>query len=74
MIILSHVLPDPANLGSEKLHDLLVASINGVAAATIADVRAAFLHPKGGFDVVDLEPGQPVQRLVLDAGEVQAAQ
>jgi len=74
VIILSHVLPDPANLGYEKLHDLIVASINGVAVQTIDDVRTAFLHPTGGFDVVELQAGQPVGRVVLDAAEVQAAQ
>ena len=74
IIILSHVLPDPANLGYEKLHDLIVTSINGVAVQTIDDVRSAFRRPAGGFDVVELQAGQPVRRVVLDATEVEAAQ
>ncbi len=74
VIILSHVLPDPANLGYEKLRDLLVASINGVPVETINDVRSAFRHPAGAFDVVELQAGQRVRRLVLDAAQVEAAQ
>ena len=73
VIILSHVLPDPANLGYEKTRDLIVSAINGVAVQTIDDVRSAFLHPAGGFDVVELQAGQYVRRIVLDAAEVEAA-
>jgi hypothetical protein len=73
LVVMTRVLADPATLGYQDLRDLIVESINGVHLRSIADVRAAFEHTDGGFDVVTFAPGQGVSRIVLDAQEARAA-
>jgi hypothetical protein len=73
IVLLTSVLPDAANLGYEGLHDLIVERVNGRTIGRMADLRAAFAEPGGGFDVVELLPGQGRERVVLDAAEAAAA-
>jgi len=73
VVVLTRVLADPATLGYERVRDLVVESINGVKPRSLADVRGAFAHPAGAFDVVTFAPGQRVHRIVLDAREAAAA-
>jgi S1-C subfamily serine protease len=72
-VMLTQVLPDPANLGYQDLRDLIVTAVNGVRIGRLDEVGPAFEKPQGGFHVIDLLPGQRAQRIVLDAAEVQAA-
>ena len=72
-VLLSSVLPDAANLGYQELRDLIVERVNGRAVRSLADVRQAFASPAGGFHVVEFLAGQGTARVVLDAGEAQAA-
>ena len=73
IVLLTSVLPDAANLGYEGLHDLIVERVNGRTIGRMADLRAAFAEPRGGFHVVELLPGQGAERVVLDVAEAQAA-
>jgi S1-C subfamily serine protease len=73
LVLLSSVLPDPANLGYQDLRDLIVTGVNGISIGSLDDLRQAFAQPKGGFDVVEFLPGQGPSRIVLDAAEVEAA-
>jgi S1-C subfamily serine protease len=73
VVVLTQVLPDPANLGYERLRDVIVTSFNGVPVETIDSVRAAFRRPSGGFHVIELQAGQSVRRVVLDATQTDAA-
>jgi hypothetical protein len=73
IVLLSSVLPDPANLGYQELRDQIVERVNGHEVRTLADLRKAFAAPERGFQVVELLPGQPAARLVLDAKEAAAA-
>jgi S1-C subfamily serine protease len=72
-VVLTVVLPDPANLGYQELHDLIVDSVNGVRLRNLDDLRAALKQPVGPNQVVEFFPGQGVRRIVLDATEVEAA-
>jgi hypothetical protein len=73
IVLLSSVLPDTANLGYQELRDLIVERVNGSPVASLADLRRAFASPGGGFHVVEFVAGQAAARLVLDAGEAEAA-
>jgi hypothetical protein len=73
IVLLSSVLPDAANLGYQELRDLIVERVNGRAVSSLADLRQAFASPQGGFHVVEFLAGQGTARVVLDAGEAQAA-
>jgi hypothetical protein len=73
VVILSSVLPDAANLGYQELRDQIVERVNGRPIGSLADLRQAFASPQGGFHVVELLAGQAAARLVLDAGEAEAA-
>jgi hypothetical protein len=73
IVLLTSVLPDPANLGYQDLRDLIVSSINGVAIGDLDHLRKAFASPVGGFQVVEFLPGQAWCRIVLDAAEVKAS-
>lgn len=73
IVVLSSVLPDPANLGYQDLRDLIVDKVNGRVAGKLDDVREALRHPVGGFHVIEFVPGQGPGRIVLDAAEAEAA-
>ena len=72
-VVLTVVLPDPANLGYEELHDLIVESVNGVRLRNLADLRSALAKPVGPNHIIEFLPGQGARRIVLDVAEVEAA-
>jgi PDZ domain len=73
IILLSSVLPDPANLGFQDLRDLIVSRIDGRAIGSLDDVREAVRHPGGAFHVIELLPGQAAARVVIAVDEARAA-
>jgi S1-C subfamily serine protease len=73
-IVLTQVIPDPANLGYQELHDLIVDQVNGVHLRTLDDLRAALLKPTGNFQIIEFAAGQGPRRIALDAMEVAAAE
>jgi hypothetical protein len=74
MVVLSKVLPDAVNLGYAELGALLVSRVNGREIHGLTDLRAALAAPQGGFHIVEFEPGQGPERVVLDAAAAKAAQ
>jgi len=73
-VVLTSVLPDPANLGYQELRDLIVASVNGVPLKNLDDLRMALTKPVGRNHIIEFQPGQGVHRIVLDVDEVKAAE
>ena len=71
---LSGVLPDPINLGYQNDAMLVVDKVNGRRVATLAELMEALASPSDG-DVHRFEfmPGLSRQRLLLDAGGLDAA-
>lgn len=73
IVLLSSVLPDTANLGYERLRDLIVARVNGREVASLGELRDAFGVSVAGFHVIELVSGQGASRIVIDAAEAEAA-
>ncbi len=73
IILLSSVLPDAANLGYEGVRNVIVERVNGRTIGSMDDLREAFAHPEGRFHVVELLPGSPPERLVVDVAEAEGA-
>ena len=69
-VVLAQVLPTRANIGYERLRNLVVDEVNGMKIKTIADIPEALKSPVNGFDVFKFDPGQPVQQVVLDASQM----
>jgi hypothetical protein len=67
VVVLTSVLPDPANVGYQELHDLMVEQVNGIPVRNLADLRVAFTKPIGPNHIVEF------LRIVLDAVEFEAA-
>ena len=60
VVVLSHVLPTPTNLGYTGLSELVVKSFNGRAVGSVADiVEAAEQAPAGPHHVVEFEMNAP---------------
>ncbi len=72
-VLLSSVLPDPANLGYQDLRDAIVQRVNGRRIRSLADLRQAFAAPSGPYHVIELLPGQGVDRVVIDVREAEAS-
>ena len=69
-VVLTQVLPYPANIGYEGLRNLVVDEVNGLKIKQLSDILAALKSPIDGFDVFKFEPGESVQDVVLDASEI----
>ena len=72
-VVLSQVLPYPANIGYEGLRNTVIDEINGMKIRRISDIPTALQSPVGGFDVFKFESGESVREAVLDASEVDHA-
>lgn len=73
LVLLSNVLPDPANLGYQTARFLVVDRINGRLVSTLDDVAAALAAPQEGVHRVEFMKGESLQRLLLDAATLDAA-
>jgi hypothetical protein len=72
-VVLSQVLPYPANIGYESLRNMVVDEVNGLKIKRISDIMTALKSPINGFDVFKFEPGETVQQAVLDASQIDDA-
>ena len=60
VVVLSHVLPTPTNLGYTNLGELVVREFNGMAIASIADVlTASQLNPDSPHHILEFEMNAP---------------
>lgn len=73
LVVLSQVLPDVFNLGYQEYAFMIVDQINGQRIEVLRDVEAALQSPQEGFHVFEFLSGHGVRKLVLDAGELDAA-
>ncbi len=73
LVILTQVLPDPINIGYQDVRSLVVEKINGRVIRTLPDVQQALMTPADGVHRIEFFRGDNLQRLLLDAGELEAA-
>ncbi|MCC6232891.1 MAG: hypothetical protein IT580_09625 [Verrucomicrobiales bacterium] len=73
LVILTQVLPDPINIGYQDIRSLVVEKINGRVVRFLADVEEALKAPKDGVHVVEFFRGDNLQRVLLDATQLEAA-
>ncbi len=72
IVILSYVLPADINLGYQKLHQLVVKTVNGVEITGIKDMQQALMTENDSkFHVIEFEMDKPT--LVIPKDELQAA-
>ena len=69
-MIISRVLPDPANVGYDDVGNTIVIKANGRPIHSLAQFREAIKHPEGDFDVVRLLPGSGRGALIFDSREL----
>jgi S1-C subfamily serine protease len=72
-VVLSQVLPHPANAGYENLRNIVVDEVNGLKIKQISDIMTALKSPIGGFDIFKFDAGGSVEQVVLDASEMDQA-
>jgi len=73
VVLLSMVLPDPYNVGYQDFRYLPVHTINGKTITRFQDAVAALQQPQDGFHVIELDRGDWLQKVVLDANMAEAA-
>jgi S1-C subfamily serine protease len=73
ILLLSHVLPDPFNLGYHDLANLALADINGRPVDSVADAEEAFHHPVDGLHRIDFYPDDDRSQVVLEAAGFEEA-
>ena len=72
-MILSQVLPDMYNLGYQESRQLVVEKVNGQKVNYLSDLQRALKKPLSGFHLFEFMKGDTLQRMVLDAGALDAA-
>lgn len=73
LVVLSMVLPDPVNIGYQESRMLIVDKLNGKKINRLEDLIAAKALAQDGFHLLEFRPGDSLRRIVLDAGETDAA-
>src|SRR5690606_7182638 len=73
LVILSQVLPDPVNIGYQELRNLVVDTVNGRKVSRVSDLQAALAEPSNGVHRIEFLRGDSLQRILLDATQMEAA-
>jgi hypothetical protein len=73
IVVLSQVLPDILNVGYQDLRSLVLERINGQRISALRDVTPALERAVNGFHTFEFLKGESLQRLVLDAAQLDAA-
>ncbi len=73
MVILSQLLPDIINIGYQDARNLVVERVNGQKISYLSDLQQALQKPTSGFHIFEFLKGETLQRLVLDARELDTA-
>jgi hypothetical protein len=66
-------MPDAIYIGYQEAAMLVVDRVNGKVVATLADLMAALAEPKDGVHRFEFMKGHGLQRLLLDAADLDAA-
>jgi len=72
-VVLTQVLPFPANIGYESLRNVVIDEVNGLKIKQISDVMTALKSPINGFDIFKFDVGESAQEAVLDASQIDDA-
>ena len=73
LVVLSGVLPDPFNEGYRSHNNLIVARINHHSITRFSDLEKAFADPQDGFHLIEFTPGNPIDKIVLNASGMDLA-
>ena len=73
VVVLSQLLPDVINIGYQDARNLVVERVNGQKISHLRDLQQALKKPENGFHLFEFLKGDTLQRLVLDARELDAA-
>jgi hypothetical protein len=73
VVVLSSVLPDVFNLGYQELRNLVVEKVNGRRVSYLGQLEEALRQPSEGYHVFEFMAGETLQRLVIDAQQLEAA-
>jgi hypothetical protein len=71
LVVLSSILPDPLNLGYQDMRNLIVERINGRRVSRLAELQEALATPQAGFHMLEFAVGETLQRIVLDASQLE---
>lgn len=72
VLIITRVLPDPANLGYQDMSNVILKRLNGKPINTLAGFRRAMKNPVNGYHILQLLPGPGRARLIFRAAEMPA--
>lgn len=73
LVILSMVLPDVFNLGYQEVRHLVLERVNGHRVSTLNELDEVLRQPQGEFQIFEFLVGETLQRIVLDARQLEAA-
>lgn len=73
IVILSLVLPDIYNLGYQDVRNLVLERVNGRRVSSLTELTEALQDAPDGFHLLDFMKGDSLQRIVLDADQLDAA-
>jgi hypothetical protein len=73
IVVLSQLLPDIFNIGYQDARNLVVERVNGQKVSYLSDLQQALQKPSSGFHIFEFMKGETLQRLVLEARELDAA-
>ncbi len=72
LVVLSMVLPDVFNLGYQEVRNLVLEKVNGRRVSTLRELEEVLRQPQGDFHVLEFLVGETLQRIVLDARQLDA--
>jgi hypothetical protein len=73
VIVLSQVLPDSFNLGYQEVRHIVLERVNGQKISSLRDLQSALASSRDGFYMLEFLKGETLQRIVLDAAQLDAA-
>jgi len=73
VVVLSQVLPDAYNLGYQEVRHIVLESVNAQKIGSLRDVQSALARSEDGFHRLEFLKGETLQRIVLDARQLEAA-
>ena len=75
LVVLSLVLPDSYNIGYQErsMQNLVLDRANGRQISKLDDLIGALENPQDGFHVFQFNKGSSVQKIILDAEQLDEA-
>lgn len=73
VLLLTNVLPDPITIGYQEYRYLAVDKVNGRKVSRLPELVEALQKPVDGFHTIQFVKGDSVQKIVLDASDLDGA-